>query len=97
MREKILIAYGIYLVLLSIITFITYWADKRKAQKGKWRVPEKTLLLMSFLGGAFGGIFAMKKVRHKTNRAHWYFTVVNVLGVLIHLALAFCIAFVFKF
>ena len=46
MKEKVLIAYGIYLLLLSIITFFAYGIDKRKAVKNKWRTKEKTLLLM---------------------------------------------------
>ncbi|MBR2646538.1 MAG: DUF1294 domain-containing protein [Clostridia bacterium] len=72
--------YAIYLAVASVITFFTYLADKRKAKKGRWRVSEKALLGMSFLGGAVGGIVAMHVARHKTK--HWYFHVVNVLGVL---------------
>ncbi|MBE5740147.1 MAG: DUF1294 domain-containing protein [Clostridiales bacterium] len=72
--------YLIYLIITSIITFFLYVADKRKAKKGKWRVSEKALLGMSFLGGGVGGYFAMHLVRHKTK--HWYFHVVNILGIL---------------
>ena len=96
-KEIVLIAYAAYLVLLSIITFFFYAADKNKAKKGKWRVPEKVLLLMSFFGGAFGGYPAMLILRHKTKAEHWYFTAVNVLGLLIHVALIICIIFVFRF
>ena len=73
-----------YIIILSLVTFIAYGADKRKAKKGKWRISEKTLLSLSFLGGAVGGILAMKKFHHKTK--HWYFTVVNVLGCVWQLA-----------
>lgn len=97
MREKLLIIYGAYLVVLSLITFITYWLDKKKAQRKKNRTPEKVLLLMSFLGGAFGGLWAMKTVHHKTTREHWYFTAINVLSIIIHIALIICITFVIKF
>ena len=96
-KNLILLIYGAYLVLLSVITFFFYAADKRKAKKGKWRVPEKVLLLMSFLGGAFGGYPAMLVFRHKTKGEHWYFTAVNILGLLIHTALLICILFVFNF
>ena len=92
-----LFIYLIYIFLMSLITFIMYFADKKKAQRGRWRIPEKVLLLMSFLGGAFGGIFAMKKIHHKTSGSHWYFTAINVLGILVHIALIICILFVFKF
>ena len=72
--------YLIYLAVMSVITFFMYVADKNKAQKGKWRISEKALLGMSFLGGAAGGYLAMHLARHKTK--HWYFHVVNVLGLI---------------
>lgn len=96
-KDLITIIYAGYLVLLSLITFFTYAADKNKAKKNKWRVPEKVLLLMSFLGGAYGGYTAMLVFRHKTKAEHWYFTAVNILGLLIHTALIICLIFVFKF
>ncbi len=79
--------YLIYVVLLSLVTFATYGADKKKAKRGARRVPEKTLLWMSFLGGAFGGFAAMQIFRHKTKGEHWYFTAVNLLGIVLHAAL----------
>ena len=96
-KNIILLCYASYLVVLSLMTFIAYASDKNKAKKGKWRVPEKVLLLMSFLGGAYGGYTAMLTLRHKTKGEHWYFTFVNILGLLIHTALLICILFVFKF
>ena len=65
---KLLLA---YLALVNLLTFVLYGADKRKAQKGAWRVPEKTLLLLPLLGGSVGGILGMQTFRHKTK--HWYF------------------------
>lgn len=96
-KQLVLIIYGSYLVLLSLITFIAYHADKKKAEKGKWRTREKTLLLLSFFGGAFGGYPAMLIFRHKTKGEHWYFTAVNLLGIIIHATLLILIAFVFNF
>lgn len=77
--------YGAYILGLSIITFILYFIDKRKAIKGKWRIPEKVLLLSSFLGGALGGYLSMIIFRHKTTKEHWYFTFVNILSILLHI------------
>ncbi len=96
-KQIVLIAYGAYLVLLSLITFIAYHNDKRKAEKGKWRTKEKVLLLLSFFGGAYGGYPAMLIFRHKTKGEHWYFTAVNLLGLAIHTALLVVIAFVLEF
>ena len=66
--------------ILSFITFFMYGVDKFKAQRGKWRISEKTLLISSFIGGAVGGFLAMQLFRHKTK--HWYFNVVNILGLM---------------
>ena len=96
-KQLALIIYGSYLVLLSFITFIAYHSDKKKAEKGKWRTREKTLLLLSFFGGAFGGYPAMLIFRHKTKGEHWYFTAVNWLGIIIHTTLLILIAFIFEF
>ena len=65
--------------ILSLLAFILYGADKRRARQGLWRISEKTLLLTSFLGGALGGLAAMQLFRHKTR--HWYFYAVNFLGL----------------
>ena len=81
-----------YLAVLSIITFFTYASDKSRAQRNKLRVPEKVLLSMSFLGGAYGGFVAMQVFRHKTKGEHWYFTAINVVGIIIHTALLFLLA-----
>lgn len=60
-----------YLALINLLTFVFYGVDKHRAQKGAWRVPEKTLLLLPLLGGSIGGILGMQVFRHKTK--HWYF------------------------
>ncbi len=78
--------YLIFLAVMSVIAFILYGADKRKAQKKAWRTPESVLLGFGFFGGAIGAIAGMNVFRHKTK--HWYFWVVNVAGLLVQAALA---------
>ena len=69
----------IAVLLLSAIAFILFARDKSYAKRGKWRIPEKTLLSFSFFGGAFGAWAAMLLFRHKTK--HWYFTFITLLGM----------------
>lgn len=71
------------IIIMSLITFILYGVDKRKAQKNKWRIKEATLLLSSFIFGSIGGLIGMYGLRHKTK--HWYFVVVNYLSLIIHI------------
>ncbi len=59
----------VYLVIVNIIAFIAYGVDKQKAKKGKWRIPENTLLLLAVLGGSIGAICGMKAFHHKTKKA----------------------------
>jgi uncharacterized membrane protein YsdA (DUF1294 family) len=39
-----------YIIILNIVTFAVYGIDKIKAKKGAWRIPEKSLLLLAFIG-----------------------------------------------
>jgi len=59
------------LVLTNLFSFFLMGADKRRAKKGKRRVPEKTLFLAAGCFGALGGVLGMQLFRHKTK--HWYF------------------------
>ena len=77
--------------VLSVINFVVYVEDKRRAKQGLYRIPEAVLLSLSFFGGAAGGLLAMKTVRHKTK--HWYFTAVNFLGLVWQIAM---LIYVFK-
>ncbi|MBD2749618.1 DUF1294 domain-containing protein [Microvirga sp. BT688] len=42
--------------------------DKHCARNGMWRVPERTLLGMAFIGGTIGAVAAQHGLRHKTRK-----------------------------
>ncbi len=63
------IAYAVW----NAFVFVLYGADKRKAKKDAWRIPERTLLLTAFLFGGVGAFLGMLVFRHKTK--HTSFTV----------------------
>lgn len=58
----------IYLIIINIITFITYGIDKNKARKGAWRIPEKTLIGLAVAGGSIGALAGMSFFHHKTRK-----------------------------
>lgn len=58
----------IYFLIINLIGFFTMWWDKRQAKRGGWRTPEKTLFMLTFLGGGFGTVFGMYRFRHKTKK-----------------------------
>ena len=57
-----------YLLIINIIGFLAMFIDKRKAKKGAWRIPEKTLFLIAVLGGGIGTIAGIYCFRHKTQK-----------------------------
>jgi len=56
-------------VLVSLVTVFAYADDKRRAEQGRWRTSESSLLLLCLLGGWPGAIAAMRWYRHKTTKA----------------------------
>ena len=58
----------IYIVAINLFGFFIMWLDKRKAKKGAWRISEKTLFIITILGGGIGTIAGMYKFRHKTQK-----------------------------
>lgn len=77
---------AVYLAAINLATFAVYGADKRRARRGKWRVPEKTLFLLPLLGGSVGALLGMRMFHHKTK--HWYFVCGIPAILLAQLALA---------
>ncbi|WP_028234200.1 DUF1294 domain-containing protein [Pseudobutyrivibrio sp. MD2005] len=63
----------IYLLIANVAGLAIMGIDKRKAIKGAWRIPEKTLFLFSVIGGSVGTWAGMYLFHHKTK--HWYFVI----------------------
>ncbi len=70
-----------YLLVLNFGTFLLFWADKQKAVHRKWRIKEATLLGMSLLGGAAGGLAAMYLFHHKIKKNKFRIGVPALLAV----------------
>ena len=56
----------IYFVFINVLTFLLYGIDKWKARRGKWRIPEETLIWLAIVGGSIGALLGMYLFRHKT-------------------------------
>ena len=61
-------AFFIYLIIINILTFWIFGIDKWKARRGKWRIPEGTLIWMSIIGGSIGALMGMYLFHHKTQK-----------------------------
>ena len=60
-----------YLAFINIAGFIIMGIDKKRAVRGAWRISERSLFLLAWLGGSLGCFLGMQYFRHKTK--HWYF------------------------
>ena len=83
-KTIILVALAI-IAIMNIAAFALMGHDKRCARQGKWRVPEKTLFLVTACFGGLGGVLGMKVFHHKTQ--HWYFKVFFPVLLVVQIAL----------
>lgn len=66
--ENFIINFIIYLIVINLIGLFIMYLDKKKAMYGRWRIPEKSLILIAILGGSIGCMIGMKLFRHKTQK-----------------------------
>jgi uncharacterized membrane protein YsdA (DUF1294 family) len=59
---------ALYIVLINLSAFGAFWFDKRAAKGGRYRIRERTLLMMAVMGGNPGAIAAQQLLRHKTRK-----------------------------
>lgn len=77
----------LYFLAINLFGFFMMWLDKRKAKKGSWRIPEKTLFIITALGGGIGTIAGMYTFRHKTQKLNFvigfpFITILEIIGVI---------------
>ena len=83
----------IYLVVINVLTFLTFGIDKWKAKKAKWRIREAALLVLAVLGGSVGAWLGMKVWHHKTLHKKFKYGVPLILVVQLVLLLVFLKAY----
>lgn len=78
--SKTLLLFVVFqLISINITTFVAYGFDKRAALRRTWRVPEKTLHTLEFLGGWVGALLAQKFFHHKTKKKSYQTTFILVI------------------
>lgn len=76
-----------YLIAINIISFLAYALDKGLAKKKMYRIPEKTLLTLSIIGGCYLGLISMYMFHHKTKKK--VFLITNIACIIIYTYLFF--------
>ncbi len=61
-------AFALYMLAINLAAFAVFRADKRRAELGQSRVPERELLLLALVGGWPGANAARHVFRHKTRK-----------------------------
>lgn len=59
---------GIALMVINLVAFGAFWQDKRSAERGLRRTPERDLLGLALIGGSLGAVTAQQLFRHKTRK-----------------------------
>lgn len=78
-----------YLAIISLVSIIVCFYDKKISKKNRveLRIPEKTLLLLSALGGSVAMFITMLLTRHKTKHVKF------MLGIPVIMILQAAVAF----
>ena len=63
--KEIIMLFILYLIFINIALFCLMYIDKRKAIKNEFRISEKTLLTLAFIGGSISMLISMKVIHHK--------------------------------
>jgi len=71
----------VYLFIVNALGFTLMLADKHKAKKNLWRIPEATLMGVAAIGGSFGSLLGMYLVRHKTKHLKFTLGIPVILAV----------------
>ena len=74
-----------YLIIINAVAFVLMLADKIKARKKAWRIPEATLMGVAAIGGSLGGFLGMRLCRHKTKHPKFFIGIPLFLAL--HIAL----------
>ena len=77
----------IYYVSINILTFVLMGLDKMRARAHLWRIPERVLLGLTWLGGPLGTVAGMQMFRHKTRKP--LFWISAVISIVLHLVVIY--------
>ena len=70
-----------YLIVINTVGFFISLADKNAARNGRWRVPERTLFLVSVIGGSVGTYISMRIFHHKTKHKRFMIGIPLIIAV----------------
>lgn len=70
-----------YLLIINLTGFLIMFIDKSRAIHKEWRIPEKTLIGISIMGGSVGMLLGISIFRHKTKHKKFTIGVPSILAL----------------
>jgi uncharacterized membrane protein YsdA (DUF1294 family) len=58
----------LYFLTITLITFLVFAIDKKKAVNHEFRIPESVLFILSVIGGSVGALIGMYTLHHKNRK-----------------------------
>ncbi|WP_315079004.1 DUF1294 domain-containing protein [uncultured Clostridium sp.] len=80
----------VYLLFINFIGFSIMLIDKNRAIHKEWRIPEKTLIGISIIGGSIGMLLGMYTFRHKTKHLKFLLGVPVIIILQFYLIIYLC-------
>jgi uncharacterized membrane protein YsdA (DUF1294 family) len=77
----LLLCLGAWMTGASAAAYVVFGMDKRRAEAGLWRVPERTLLWIAGLGGWPGAKLAQWRLHHRV-RKHTFGGMLNAIALM---------------
>ena len=71
----------LYLLIVNAVGLVYMLADKYRAKKNLWRIPEARLMLIAIMGGSIGVYTGMQLARHKTKHPKFFIGVPLIMAV----------------
>lgn len=68
-----------YFLFISNISFLFFGADKFQAKKGRSRISENILLIVTLFGGTLGPVLGMIIFRHKISKTLFLFKIIVII------------------
>lgn len=91
LKIKVILA---YIAVMTAAAFVMCGVDKFKAKHKRWRISERTLLIMAAAGGSLGLLAGMYTFRHKTLHKKFTIGVPVILAAQIAIAVAAAVYFI---
>ncbi|MBN1039499.1 MULTISPECIES: DUF1294 domain-containing protein [unclassified Clostridium] len=80
----------IYLLFINFIGFCIMLIDKNRAIHKEWRVPEKTLIGISIIGGSIGMLLGMFTFSHKTKHLKFLLGIPVIIIIQFYIVIYLC-------